>query len=271
MDELSKNQIVLLTLLVSFVTSIATGIVTVTLMNQAPLGVTQTINRVVERTIEKVVPGETKTQTVVKEVPVIITEEQLIVDVINKTSPATVRIAGADGATLGTGFIVSAGGIVATAGKLLPVGDNFQLSFANRTAGATRLNSSVDRGVALLQINLESIKAVPTTATSTSLSANELKKLPTVGLADTDVLPGQTVVALGLPDTGSLNVAGGIVASIFTNNASSTVIIKTNAVSLTNLGGPLLNTKGKAIGLNYSLAEALAAKAITETIEGIKQ
>ena len=32
MEELSKSQIVLLTLLVSFVTSIATGIVTVSLM-----------------------------------------------------------------------------------------------------------------------------------------------------------------------------------------------------------------------------------------------
>ncbi len=53
-EDLNKNQIILLTLLVSFVTSIATGIVTVTLIDQAPAPVAQTINQIVERTIERV-------------------------------------------------------------------------------------------------------------------------------------------------------------------------------------------------------------------------
>ena len=48
MESLTKTQIVLLVLLVSFVTSLATGIVTVTLVNQAPQPVTHTINKVVE-------------------------------------------------------------------------------------------------------------------------------------------------------------------------------------------------------------------------------
>ena len=48
MVSLTKTQIVLLFLLVSFVTSLATGIVSVTLVNQAPQPVTHTINKVVE-------------------------------------------------------------------------------------------------------------------------------------------------------------------------------------------------------------------------------
>lgn len=52
--ELDKKQLVLLTLLITFVVSIATGIVTVSLMNQAPKSVPQTINNVIQRTIEKV-------------------------------------------------------------------------------------------------------------------------------------------------------------------------------------------------------------------------
>ncbi len=52
--ELDKKQLILLTLLITFVVSIGTGIVTVSLMNQMPKIVPQTINNVIQRTIEKV-------------------------------------------------------------------------------------------------------------------------------------------------------------------------------------------------------------------------
>lgn len=113
--DLNKTQLIWLAVLLSFVVSIATGIVTVTLMQQAPTGVTQTINRVVQQTVEKVVPGYTPntTQTV------IVKEDDLVVDAVSKTranlgSLFTVEDNGFRGAvySLGSGvFITSAGNI----------------------------------------------------------------------------------------------------------------------------------------------------------------
>ena len=56
-QELNKSQLILLAILLSFITSIATGIVTVTLMQQAPSSVTVPINRIIKQTVEKIVPS----------------------------------------------------------------------------------------------------------------------------------------------------------------------------------------------------------------------
>jgi hypothetical protein len=55
--DLNKQQLILLAILLSFVISIATGITTVTLMEQAPSSVTMPITRVVQQTVEKIVPA----------------------------------------------------------------------------------------------------------------------------------------------------------------------------------------------------------------------
>ncbi len=91
-EDLTKTQLILLAVLISFITSIVTGIVTVTLLEQSPPALTQTINRVVEKTVQTVVPG--KTEKV--EIPVSIDEESLVVKAIEQAMPAV--IAGGDGA-----------------------------------------------------------------------------------------------------------------------------------------------------------------------------
>lgn len=56
--DLNKSQLILLAILLSFITSIATGITTVTLMDQAPKAVTIPINRIVRETVETIVPSD---------------------------------------------------------------------------------------------------------------------------------------------------------------------------------------------------------------------
>jgi hypothetical protein len=53
-EDLNKTQFLLLTLLVNFVTAIATGVLTVSLLDDTSPTITQTVNRIVERTVDTV-------------------------------------------------------------------------------------------------------------------------------------------------------------------------------------------------------------------------
>lgn len=117
MEELNKNQIVLLTLLVSFVTSIATGIVTVSLVDQAPPAVTQTINRVVEKTVETIVPAKNQAAAIVtQQVPVVVKDEDLVIKAVETGSKSLVKISDvtdpANPIFVGMGIVVSKTGLV---------------------------------------------------------------------------------------------------------------------------------------------------------------
>src|SRR3989344_3121353 len=94
-EDLNKTQLILLTLLIAFVTSIATGIITTSLLAEAPVSVTQTINRVVERTIETVTPAPAGTP---KEIS-LSKEDKLLLATLDKAAHVVVRIEEALAAT----------------------------------------------------------------------------------------------------------------------------------------------------------------------------
>ena len=123
-NDLNKPQLILLAVLLSFVTSIATGIVTVTLMQQAPVSFTAPVNRIVQQTVEKIqqVEGKTITQTVV------IKEEDLVVDAIAKNREAIFTITketqDAEFKTIevgaGRGFAISTDGMIVADATQIP-------------------------------------------------------------------------------------------------------------------------------------------------------
>lgn len=120
--ELNKSQLIMLALLLSFVTSIATGITTVTLMQQAPTSITTPISRVVKQTVEKIVPGSVTNNTVV------VKEEDLIVDAISKNQTAIFSITkeGVDDAgktieiSAGKGIAITQDNIIVADASLAP-------------------------------------------------------------------------------------------------------------------------------------------------------
>ncbi len=128
MEHLSKHQLILVALLVSFVTSLATGIVTVALMDQAPQGVTRTITQVIQQTMAGAA-GATSTAAVA-------------ISVNDQVANATAAIAssmvklrdGATGALTGLGLIVSPSGTIMADKSVIDAMVNPQAVYPN---GAT--------------------------------------------------------------------------------------------------------------------------------------
>src|SRR3989338_7914049 len=174
MEDLNKTQLILLALLVSFVTSIATGITTVTLLEQAPPAITQTINRVVKETVRVVTPTESKPaaqQTVTQ--TVVVKEEDFVVKAVEKNSPNLVNIGyvTTKGFSLGTlnvgtqtqevefasvGFVFSPEGFVVLPNTLF---NDERLVVAESLSGEVSYNIVIRkrdeaRGLALVQLAL---------------------------------------------------------------------------------------------------------------------
>jgi S1-C subfamily serine protease len=235
LEDLTKNQIVLLTLLVSFVTSIATGIITFSLLQQAPPVVTQTINRVVERTIEQV--SEVTTGQTVREVTVVVKEEDQVVDSVSKNSHSVVRIEQA-GSIVGLGVFVAPGGLVMTPAKGA-VGSRIRTSgilFDQTEVSLEYLGQDEGEDVMFF-------KVIPQEGESFSAQ--------TVVLADEHAQLGQTLVAIGGTETNIISI-GRVSAltysdpkDISTENGFETE----TALKGATFGIPVFNLSGELIGL----------------------
>jgi hypothetical protein len=216
---------------VSFVTSIATGIVTVSLMDQAPEPVTQTINRVVERTIEKVVPSETQKATVVtKETTVVVKEEDLITESIEKNGKSLVRISRVGHATsspsgfVGMGVVVSRGGMVVTDASLLSsrVEHTYNATLvSNKTYPLQLVGVDEEHGLAILQISPEGdaqAASVGGTAEGAETEEKDTSKnvvfQPVVFADPSSLKLGQTVIGLGGEERTAVSM--GIVSDLVT-------------------------------------------------------
>lgn len=248
LEQLNKTQIILLTLLVSFVTSIATGIVTVSLVNQAPPGITQTVSRIVERTVEKVVPdvsGHANQGAAVittTEKTVIVKEEDLASQAIEKAQKSVILIVpkGVEGATpVARGVIVDAKGIAVTDRAALEGG----IAYEAVTQSGERLSVSLrtpqeGNTVAILDLTL---------STSTKLT-------PVVFGSDTALKLGQSVIRLGgrMRDSAAL----GAVASLPTKDGQGTGAFIETDISSTMPGSLLLTLYGEVVGFSSNASIA---------------
>jgi S1-C subfamily serine protease len=253
-EGLNKSQIVLLTLLVSFVTSIATGIVTVSLLAQAPPAVTQTINRVVERTVERVVPAETQNAGAgTTKTTVVVKESDLITESIDTNAQSLARIlrrgAGPNGEDMivGLGIIISRGGLIATDSSLITPEYDYAITTAAGTFTATILDRGEGKQTALLRVAADEVEDHTFTPVTFTSDASVLKL-------------GQTIISLSGGER--TNVALGIISGLDTTNPTeeegSPVLtrIKTDIGEGRLLpGSPLVDLFGEVVGLHTQGAQ----------------
>ena len=259
MENLTNQQVVLLMILVCVVTSIATGIVTVFLMDKETVPVTQTINKVVERTIEKVVSDPSSKNSD----PVIITIEDQVAKASDIGIAGTVKISKIMNYETSQTSFVSFGTIINKDGLIITdrsaVGDSAGRYVAETSDGS------------LYDLRMEKNNSVPEIALMTIIVPDVKKKdvkFQPLLFADSKVFkPGQSIVLVS--GKNEANIYQGIIQNVnqkdeiatSTDLTGKVVENKIKKVSSINtnispehslLGTPILNLNGEIVGIKVS-------------------
>lgn len=257
MEYLTRSQIVLLTLFVSFVSSMATGVVVVTLMQQAPEPIRQTITNVIEKTIEKAVP------TVVEKPgkTIVVKDEDLIVAAIERNTKSVVAFAttGAEGEALsaGVGVIVSGDGLVVTDKA------NFANGLLSTTIGGTKYILEVVQNAKDGPLVLGKLVPVTPLATSTPPAIFSAATFGSPG----SLKVGQTAIVIGGRDgktvtTGLINRLDTHTVADKDTKAEMTLLDNINLsqrFAVTSNGAPIITLSGEVVGI-VSIDESIGAQ-----------
>jgi len=241
-EELSKAQLILLTILVNFVTSVATGILTVSLLDKAPPVVTQTINRVVDHTIEtvtKVVPSSTGSPAP--------SNQDLVMSALASNAAHTVAIFDAKTGTstpaisIGT-YLPEARAIVTTAREALP--KEVLIEFNNNDHIVASLAHTGD---GLMIYGFSDTAALPKASSPVLVAAKDLKL-------------GQTALAISIDGS----AATGIVSKVSDTGVHTTLPDIGAGSSVVDISGNLIGiSSGAAPGVLISAGKITALLAST--------
>jgi S1-C subfamily serine protease len=254
MDHLTKQQLVLLALLLSFMTSLATGIVTVSLMDQAPAGVTRTVSQVIEKTIQQVTPQNVSVGTVTLAV-----DDQLA-NAVASVSPSVVKIEDTrSNVIVGLGLIVSKDGIIMTDKSAVNQSSSYTAILSDGTPVPINI---VQSQAANNQVNNGDV----TFFNAAPLAGSSVIFVPITSAAAFTL--GQTVFSLAGTSTAILGQ--GIITDMAvpsstaaSSDASSSPIGTSISDSKTASGGPLFDIRGNVIGIRTSAASGSSANGAT--------
>lgn len=193
---------------------------------------------------------------------VVVLEENAVIDVIEKSSPAVVSIV-SDTVSLDPfrGFVEQESGI----GTGFIVGDNYV--FTNKHVVSANLNYKVVLNDGTTTYEVLEKHLDPLNDFAILKIDNQDKDLPHLPLGDSDTLRvGQTVIAIGnalgeFSNTASKGIVSGIGRTIVAGDPFGSTellddVIQTDAaLNPGNSGGPLLDLSGNVVGINVARSE----------------
>jgi len=250
-EELTKSQIFLLTVLTSFVTSMATGIITVALMDQAPTTITQSVSRVIQASVREPAPDK-NSQPVAAAVavplqtpPAAPEKEPNLSEIVQRTLPSIVRLydAGASGTFTGLGIVLDAEGTIVADAEALG---------GRQSVNAILADGTTLKIFAFARDEKHSLAFLD----GVSASSTQPRYIP-AALRTEESAIGQTIV--GIFGKQSFRIASGLVVAPPEDDAP---IMKTDiSAALIERGTPLIDRDGALAGISTAASRAVEASA----------
>ncbi len=250
-EELTKSQIFLLTILTSFVTSMATGIVAVALMDQAPTTITQSVSRIIQTSVQPDSPDK-NSQPVAAAVAVPLKAEMpepqkqpSISEIVQSFVPSIVRLydAGSGGAFVGFGVVMDAQGTIMADVESLGGRPSVNVVLPDGTKlKASAILRDVQHGLVFLS-GVSSSSTPPQYAPARSSEA-------------VSVIGQEVIAVFGKEST---RIASGLIVAI-SDGATPALSTDLNA-ALIERGTPLIDRAGAFVGLSTSVSRAVEGAA----------
>lgn len=197
-------------------------------------------------TRDAIKPAYAQQYTTVAQAPAFGAEEGNVVRVARQVSPAVVSVSQQEGGS-GSGVIVQSDGVILTNAHVVGMSRTVRVGLADgRRVEGRVVGRDPSLDVAVVRIDVPNMPVAP--------------------IGDSDRLEvGQTAIAIGNPLGLERTVTTGVISAINRSPRGMSLdgLIQTDAaISPGNSGGPLLDSRGRVIGINTAVIRATGAQGL---------